>query len=67
MTRYAKLLFCHLLELKALEAAFDKLAPVLQQLGQTEGSSSLKGILTVPDGSPPDDYRNGRCGLTLYI
>jgi hypothetical protein len=41
MTRYAKLLFRHLLELKALEAAFDRLAPVLQQLGQTEGICSF--------------------------
>jgi hypothetical protein len=38
VTRYAKLLFNHLLELKGLEAAFDKLAPVLQLLGRTEGS-----------------------------
>jgi hypothetical protein len=38
VTRYAKLLFNHLLELKGLEAAFDRLAPVLQLLGRTEGS-----------------------------
>ena len=40
-TRYVQLLLEHLQQLKGLGASFDKLAPVLQSLGRTEGRSLM--------------------------
>lgn len=66
MTRQAKLLYNHVLQIKLLNAAFDKVSHALQMFGQQYGELLVFDSYIL-DKCEPNATMRSRLGMSLYL